>query len=301
MTITRTLIARTLALALGASFASAAMAQSTWSSSACSLNSPGGSTYGNSYACSGTVVSGGTAAGTMVNVSAWSPDRGENTGQPITGSAGNWANSYIATYGGGFGAASRSEGIGIGSPDHAFDSVAPGSFDMALLSFDSSVVVSQFGIGWKGSDSDAVVMRWAGIGSPILTNDGTTAVGSKNMLNSTIGSGGWELVNYYLNPAVGNNVSTGADQQKGSSFWLVAAYNTTMSPQPGAGYQGNDAFKLNFLKTTNYTCPGGGGQNPGGGCGSDNNNTPEPGTLALAGLAAAGAFGARRRRSKQVA
>lgn len=304
-------LARALFLALGLGSAFAVSAQSTWDvrtsgSGGDCVSGAGGTSYGNSYDCTGTVVSGGAAAAATVNVSAWSVDRGSN-GAAITGSAGNWANAYISNQGGsGFGAASRTEGIGVGSPSHAFDSIAPGTFDMALLSFNKAIVLQQFGFGWTGKqtivngvqqDSDVVVMRWDGSTGPVLANAGTTSTGSEDMLKSTIGAGGWQLVDAYSDTAAGTKYNTGADSSKGSSYWLIAAYNTTMANKGWT--TGNDAFKLNFLKTVNYTCPGGVGQNPGGGCGgTPSQGVPEPGSLALASVAVLGLVGVRRRRAK---
>lgn len=293
-------------LALGLGMALAASAQSTWDVR--TIGSGGdctgsGASYGNSYNCAGAVISGGTAAATTVNVSAWSNDRGTN-GAAITGPAGHWANAYISNQGSsGFGAASRTEIIGVSSPNHAFDSIAPGTFDMALLSFNEAIVLQQFKFGWTGKsayvnsvqqDSDVVVMRWNGSTGPVLANAGSATEGSKDMLNSTIGAGGWELVNAFADTVAGTTYNTGADSLKGSSYWLIAAYNTTMANK---GWTvNNDAFKLNFLKTADYTCLNGGAQNQGGGCGgTTTGQVPEPGSLALAAIAALGAFGARRR------
>lgn len=291
----------------------------TGSGGTCTQKAANTGNYGNSYGCTGAVVSGGTAAGTAATVSAWSADRGTGAAA-ITGAAGAWANAFISNQGSsGFGAASRTETIGVSSPDHAFDSILPGTFDMMLVQFDSSVVLDRVGFGWTGKqtsdpecdgksggdavtcDSDVVIMRWDGSTGPILSNAGTTSTGGKDMLNSTIGAGGWSLVGTYLDRTAGGSFATGASTSAGSSYWLIASYNTTMSNM-GSGYFGNDAFKLNFLRTTNYTCPGGGAQNPGGGCGGGGDGqVSEPGTMALAGLALAGVVGLGRRRRRVAA
>ncbi len=293
-----------VALGLGLGLTGVASATSTWnlvSGSGCTQNAGNSGNYGNTWACTGV-----GDAGTSATASAWSNDRG--TGGTAQ-AGGGWANAYMSPQGGdGFGTASRTEVIGTGSPNHSIDNISPGTYDFVMVQFTSAVILDQFRIGWGAADSDITVMRWNGAGVP-TGGTGAVSTGSNATLSNTISSSGWQLVNSWANvckdsgggsltDAAGNDcasststVSTGATV--GSSYWLVSAYNTTMDAASGLS-TGNDGFKLNFLRTAGYSCPGGGTPGPGGGC-SGGGSAPEPGSFALLAMAAFGAGVVRRR------
>lgn len=301
----------TAAMALaGLTLGTAAQAQSTWNvyngssgGSGCSQNSANSGTYNNSWAC--TSATGGTA-GTSMTASAWSSDRNTSPNANYLSGSG-YASAFMSSQGNsGFGAASRTETIGVGSPDHSFDSLSPGTVDMMLLDFGStSVILDKIGIGWTNGDADITVMRWTGTTAPGRTTGSSTLVGDgEQNLTAT----GWQLVGSYADlqdDSVGTLGSafrsTGATAA--SSWWLISTFNYTLNGNSreckkadgitittciGTDLKGNDSFKLNYIATK----PDGGGGGSGG--------VPEPTSLALAGVALAGLIGARRRSAKRV-
>jgi PEP-CTERM motif len=288
-----------------------ASAQSTWNlvpsgtGAACSQNSTSSGTFGNSYGCTST----GTA-GTSVTARAYStqnaaPVSGTDNYQNVSGS--QYANAYLSPQGtSGFGVANRNEGIAVGSPDHAIDNNPTGSYDMVVLNFNAAVVLTQVGIGWSnnGLGSDLTIMRWTGAGAPTATT-GTPEVGG----NGALLRSGWTLVSSLADVTADNAAPYGgaarntyADASQASSWWMIAAFNTTLNTgntcyrnNSGGTYaegqsvsgqarcdDGDDFFKLNYLSTASATTPP-----PSG--------VPEPGSLALAGLALMGVFASRRK------
>ena len=269
------------ALAVSACFSTSSFAAASWNFSNCNSSSNFGSqsgagTYGNSWSCADNTGNLPNNTNT-VTVTAFG---GSSTVAGFTKA--NVSNQGSS----GFGISAQHENW-AGSPNHAADNNPLSNVpDLFLLEFDNVVTLDSVRLGWVGRtnsngtssqrtyDADFTLMAYNGGGAPTIL--GNTA---SNLTSGGIGAG-WDLIQdvtgaYTSSVATTKSVNGGATPVA-SSWWIISAYNSNYNNSTADASL--DYFKLFSVSSSKET-----------------SRAPEPGTLALLGVAMTGMVAIRRR------
>ncbi|MDN3920130.1 PEP-CTERM sorting domain-containing protein [Roseateles violae] len=222
--------------------------------------------------------------------------------------------SNLVTYHpGGLGGVSDS----TNAPNHALEN--QNNVEMVLLRFDSTATLTQVKLGWAQYGSDIPLLAYTGANgtNPDTAAALTTTGKSLATTQTTAGlraANGWALVGNYADVSTASAATANAGNVS-SSWWLVSAYNSTLAgtvanncdtsapasgnlagPSNGCGSPTSDTATTaapitysnsgyDYVKVYSVTAA------------TPRNGAPEPGSLALAGLALFGLLYTRRQSS----
>lgn len=267
---------------LGAVTATPTFAVATWT---WALDTNGST---NPNPCTPTVaVNGGTSSNIVCSAtpntttnkatfSGWSDTGGKTT----ESGGGTFERAAVYSWGGsGYGVVNRFENAGATGP-HATDNVK--GLDLFLVQFDSAVSLSEVTVGWNGTsagttgynDSDMSIYRF----DPTKSTSNPGSFGGLTSLTAAnlTTSGSWQFVKNYSNASSTVDLKAGSFDTGTSSWWLISAYNSNS----GGSFGSSDAFKLLSVGAVAGA------------------KVSEPASIALLGIAALGAFAARRRTAR---
>jgi hypothetical protein len=157
--------------------------------------------------------------------------------------------SFYYYSGGGWGIVNKDE-TSADYPGHAFDNKNEGDgrdYDMALISFDTSVELTAINFGWIYNDADFTVLA--------LKDTANLATTAKGSWSDVANSGDWITVGNYDADSTGYYSINQGDISQGkvsAQYWLVGAFNsifgTTLNDEGPLGTGAVDAFKIKGLK-----------------------------------------------------
>ena len=174
-------------------------------------------------------------------------------------------------------------------PEHAIDNNE--RYDMLLLGFNNSVKLTQVQAGFVGTDSDITVMAYTA---------GNAAAAAASMAGKTwtalATTAGWVAIGNYFDG--GTSVQSINAAGVFSSAWLIGAYNPLVNPTGTLASSDSIVGGIRTPTTFDYVklqsvtgCISGAP-----GCVLSGAGAPEPGSLALFGLALVGSIAATRRK-----
>lgn len=170
------------------------------------------------------------------------------------------------------------------SPEHAIDNQE--RYEMALLSFDAPVQLTAVKLGWASNDSDITVLAYTGLAGSGITAPNTVlgSAATNNFVGinySSLTTKGWAAIGHYSNvgTATAKAINAGGIA---SSYWLIGAYNP-LAINPLANPAGPTSFSsssYDYVKLASVIGV---------------MAAPEPGSMALVGLAGIALVIVRRR------
>lgn len=220
------------------------------------------STVSANQATGGNYTYTGSDGSTTVTVSGWA-----GTGTTPSGAINNY-NSSLVHYGHGLGQYRSNNG----DSDHEIDNLGPDDF--LVFQFSEPVSIASYSFGWVDTDADSTLLAYTDSLSGSLSTDQLGLTSSAAPGGNTIANlvnNGWSAIGHYDgNSTAPQSVDPSADTADVfSSYWIIGAYLSSISPTLYNGTKHKDAFKLASIGVMR--------DKPG----TPNSETPVPASLSL--------------------
>lgn len=192
---------------------------------------------GNTYNYTGNDGDSDNTNNIIANISGWAETSGiENH------------NSRLVHWGGGLGLDRPSDG-------HAVDNSGPDEF--LVFRFSEPVSISTYSFGWVGNDGDSTLLAYDpnadGFHSGVESNSALGLESSEDI--GDLISNGWDAIGHYAGNS--NNVQTinpsNETQDIFSSYWIIGAYLSDITPLLAGGLNTKDSFKLASIGVMRHT------------------------------------------------
>lgn len=241
----------------------AAQAASTWNVDSCTVN---------------VLTTGCGTTGDQIRATAFSVSN-TNSGTVLAANQ-VFASATLSQWGANSGLGVKFTGETTEAPEHTMDNY--GQTELILFNFDKSVILDAVTMGWTSSDADFTLMAYTGSGAPVVAGKTMSSLASGWSLVQNYGDADASTATGYANS--GTNITTQVNAGGvSSSWWIVSAYNSAY----GAGVLDTlaDYMKVMTIASRDPTVTAGG-------------STPEPGSLALMGIAMVGFLASRKRKGR---
>lgn len=174
----------------------------------------------------------------------------------ITANISGWAetsgirnyNNNLVHWGGGLGLDRSNDG-------HAVDN--SGSDEFLVFHFSEPVSISTYSFGWVGNDGDSTLLAYDpnndGLHSGYESNAALGLQSSQDI--GDLVSNGWDAIGHYAGNSNNSQTIDPSNDSKDvfSSYWIIGAYLSDITPLLSGGLNTKDSFKLSSIGVMRHT------------------------------------------------